>query len=189
MDNKTEVYLRCCNNKCSNYNNFKVAHGVQLKKCGNCKGVRYCSKKCQQEHWSDHQEQCKAIKTAISDSSLVSHNQSQSNKAMKKIPKKVFLFAYTRIPDSDRKNKLIEYNVNAIGGESIIIREKQSYPGWGYTTKFCNVKNMKPCKRIVLYAKKTHHKPVFTISTFCLCDNIDKGCRTGQHIISHYSKQ
>ena len=32
-----------------------------LRKCGACKTIGYCSRKCQQLDWSDHRNECKAI--------------------------------------------------------------------------------------------------------------------------------
>ena len=33
---------------------LKESNVVSLKRCGNCKGVYYCSTKCQPEHWKKH---------------------------------------------------------------------------------------------------------------------------------------
>lgn len=40
----------CCNN-CKNFE--------KLKKCGNCKGVYYCSRECQKADWPTHKIQCR----------------------------------------------------------------------------------------------------------------------------------
>jgi len=35
--------------------------GAQLRRCGRCKGVWYCSKECQMQDWSRHKKTCKEV--------------------------------------------------------------------------------------------------------------------------------
>ncbi|KAJ6465915.1 hypothetical protein C8R47DRAFT_1326374 [Mycena vitilis] len=37
--------------------------GEELRKCGKCKGVRYCSKQCQAADWPRHKKHCKAVES------------------------------------------------------------------------------------------------------------------------------
>ena len=37
--------------------------GVSLRKCGRCKGVKYCSRDCQASHWKEHKKTCKAAES------------------------------------------------------------------------------------------------------------------------------
>jgi len=46
-------HLNCFNCQCSK-------HYLEMKKCGKCYNVCYCSKKCQKEHWKIHKKKCKA---------------------------------------------------------------------------------------------------------------------------------
>ncbi len=40
----------------------KSSNQTELKCCGNCKKVYYCSVKCQKEGWNGHKNKCKQIK-------------------------------------------------------------------------------------------------------------------------------
>jgi len=52
-----------CNYYCINcFTLSKGADDQTLKKCGQCKGVRYCSRSCQREHWSQHKGHCNIMK-------------------------------------------------------------------------------------------------------------------------------
>ena len=33
--------------------------------CGNCKFMRYCSKKCQKKHWKTHKLECESVRAAF----------------------------------------------------------------------------------------------------------------------------
>ena len=39
--------------------------GTALLKCATCKVVYYCSKECQQLHWSAHKRHCKEVKRSL----------------------------------------------------------------------------------------------------------------------------
>lgn len=59
-----------------------------LKKCSQCKSVGYCSKTCQEKHWSEHKEICQNKKTLHSNESTVqlprcSHCSSDPEKLLK----------------------------------------------------------------------------------------------------------
>eukprot|EP00058_Branchiostoma_floridae_P000526 XP_002586014.1 hypothetical protein BRAFLDRAFT_110212 [Branchiostoma floridae] len=49
---KTKL-LRCCNPKCG-----KPGDGSTLELCGKCKLTRYCSRDCQEQHWSVGHKKC-----------------------------------------------------------------------------------------------------------------------------------
>ena len=54
-------YVRCGNVSC---NKLRISTPNGLKKCVNCKCVRYCSRKCQKIDWKNHKEIC-SILTSI----------------------------------------------------------------------------------------------------------------------------
>ena len=52
--------MHCKQSHCCVYCNNNI-DSVNLKRCGQCRAVNYCSRKCQKHHWKDHQKICDAI--------------------------------------------------------------------------------------------------------------------------------
>ena len=49
----------------------------ELKKCGKCTKIRYCSNSCQQSDWGRHKPECRAIVEARKLKKLRRHHQSR----------------------------------------------------------------------------------------------------------------
>jgi hypothetical protein len=41
-----------------------AASGCEMKSCGRCRGVYYCSTDCQRWHWPAHRDECRKVGTA-----------------------------------------------------------------------------------------------------------------------------
>ena len=50
--NKQSHQCKCCG---------KLPNGAKVLQCKGCKAAKYCNKKCQKEHWSEHRVLCSAI--------------------------------------------------------------------------------------------------------------------------------
>lgn len=55
--------MQCQRGKCSIRRNNSV-----LRKCGSCRCVRYCSRRCQKRDWNEHKSQCRKLKQYIRNS-------------------------------------------------------------------------------------------------------------------------
>mmetsp|Transcript_69702 Transcript_69702/g.85482 ORF Transcript_69702/g.85482 Transcript_69702/m.85482 type:complete len:222 (+) Transcript_69702:3-668(+) len=60
---------------CSNQDCRKIRREHTLKKCRQCKMVRYCSRKCQKQDWINHKEICKKLRKMKRNSQDLKHEQ------------------------------------------------------------------------------------------------------------------
>ncbi|KAJ7914332.1 hypothetical protein B0H13DRAFT_1611638, partial [Mycena leptocephala] len=54
---RTGIHTACT--KC--FKNDGEEPGLELRRCGRCKSVWYCSKECQTTHWSEHKKHCTEV--------------------------------------------------------------------------------------------------------------------------------
>jgi hypothetical protein len=53
--------ITSASNRCGYCAKADIHDGNTLKRCGNCKAVRYCSSECQVADWSNHKKMCRHI--------------------------------------------------------------------------------------------------------------------------------
>ena len=133
-------------------------------KCGQCRAVRYCSKKCQVEHWKTHKTKCKIFKKSLANKKATFTNK----KAYKKDRNEKAEFVQGMIQSIPKKMLVSE--LSGVKKGEVLTLTAVMLNGGAMAIEFSSMK------------RRETMKPNTNISVF-----INDGQKT-EHIISLYLK-